>query len=447
MENQPKRSRSSSPHSPQSPRDVQNLQIDSDDSEGQDLFGPELDRDYRENVNLDRYDDESDDQLNFDPMDQETRLVAEAHMRSRDRRMGKPVAFVDNDLPDLPQRRSRFRDEFADFDQNDDQVNPLDLDALRDPKGPLAQFVMMEAPLKTIKLEFHRFLTGYIDAAGLSVYGERIKLMCQNESCSLEIDYPHLFQANATLTYYLVNSPVEMLDVFDQVAMQVVLAAFENYDSIHTEIHCRIAGLPVSESLRDLRQTNLNTLVRVSGVVTRRSGVFPQLKYVKYDCLRCGALLGPFYQDSIKEIKLNRCSSCQAPGPFQINSEQTLYRNYQRLTLQETPGSVLAGRLPRSRDVICLWDLVDCARPGEQIDLTGIYKNTFDIGLNTRNGFPVFSTLIQANHIAKRTRAATATTEQDIAEIRQLATDPQIRQRVIQTHVDYTQYCAKYLWP
>jgi DNA replicative helicase MCM subunit Mcm2 (Cdc46/Mcm family) len=41
---------------------------------------------------------------------------------------------------------------------------------------------------------------------------------------------------------------------------------------------------------------HLNGLVRVSGVVTRRTGVFPQLRVTKYDCLRCGYLLGPFTQ-------------------------------------------------------------------------------------------------------------------------------------------------------
>jgi DNA replicative helicase MCM subunit Mcm2 (Cdc46/Mcm family) len=29
--------------------------------------------------------------------------------------------------------------------------------------------------------------------------------------------------------------------------------------------------------------------------------------------------------------------------------EQTLYKNYQRITVQEAPGKVNAGRLPRSK--------------------------------------------------------------------------------------------------
>lgn len=37
------------------------------------------------------------------------------------------------------------------------------------------------------------------------------------------------------------------------------------------------------------------------------------------------------------------------------------------MTLQESPGSVPAGRLPRHREVILLWDLIDSAKPGEEI--------------------------------------------------------------------------------
>ena len=46
---------------------------------------------------------------------------------------------------------------------------------------------------------------------------------------------------------------------------------------------------------------------------------------------------------------------------------QTLYKNYQRITLQESPGKVPAGRLPRSKDAILLDDLVDTCKPGDEI--------------------------------------------------------------------------------
>jgi len=66
------------------------------------------------------------------------------------------------------------------------------------------------------------------------------------------------------------------------------------------------------------RQFHLNQLVRLTGVVTRRSGVFPQLQQVKYDCLRCGFTLGPFFQNMSDVVKPASCPACQAKGPFEV---------------------------------------------------------------------------------------------------------------------------------
>jgi len=113
-----------------------------------------------------------------------------------------------------------------------------------------------------------------------------------------------------------------MLEIFDEVALDAIIVYFPSYKRIHSEVHVRIADLPLSLTLRDLRRSNLNNLVRVSGVVTRRTGVFPQLKYVKFDCRKCGAVLGPFFQDASREVKVSYCANCESKGPFTVNSEQ-----------------------------------------------------------------------------------------------------------------------------
>ena len=61
------------------------------------------------------------------------------------------------------------------------------------------------------------------------------------------------------------------LSIFDEVATQVVLGEFDSYGDIHDEIYVRISDLPIKDKLRDLRQANLHQLVRVEGVVTRRT--------------------------------------------------------------------------------------------------------------------------------------------------------------------------------
>ena len=114
------------------------------------------------------------------------------------------------------------------------------------------------------------------------------------------------------------------------------------------QIYVRVTELPIADKLRELRQVHLNALVKVGGVVTKRTSVFPMLKLVKFTCVRCGYVVGPFSQNgSGGEIKVQACPECQSTGPFKLNGEQTLYRNYQKICLQESPGSVPAGRVPR----------------------------------------------------------------------------------------------------
>jgi DNA replication licensing factor MCM2 len=135
--------------------------------------------------------------------------------------------------------------------------------------------------------------------------------------------------------------------------------------------------------------------------VTIRSEVFSQLKKIIYKCVKCGFLKGPFYINNINDIRLGSCTSCQSTGPFPIDKQKTIYRNYQKITLQEAPSEVLPGRIPRSKDVILFGDNIDVARPGDYIEVTGVYMNRYECYLNIRQGFPLFLTLIEANCVTK----------------------------------------------
>merc|ERR1719150_880651 len=113
--------------------------------------------------------------------------------------------------------------------------------------------------------------------------------------------------------------------------------------------------------------------------------------------------------------------------------EQTLYKNFQRITIQESPGKVPAGRLPRSKDSILLGDLCDTCRPGDEIELTGVYTNNYDGSLNTAQGFPVFATVIMANHILRKdeSNATKSMTDEDIKAIIALSKDERIGERIV----------------
>ncbi|KAI9019345.1 MCM2/3/5 family-domain-containing protein [Phycomyces nitens] len=417
------------------------------DDEGEDLFGAGMEKDYANDARQDQYEEDGVDDVFYEALDVDDRQAAEMEMRRRDaaiqQRQGRMAnAFLDpmedeTDTMAMPTRQRRRHMHDA---QNDELENmgaaEMTLDDLRTIKNAtVSDWITQEAPRRTIKREFRDFLQTYVDEHGTSVYGERIKDMGERNRESFEVNYEHLTQSKAILAYFLANSPIAMLKIFDDVALSVTLLQYPEYERIHREIHVRITDLPALNTLRELRQGQLNCLVRVAGVVTRRSGVFPQLKWVKFNCAKCGELLGPFYQDIHNEIKIHTCPSCQSRGPFNLNMEQTVYRNYQKLTIQESPGTVPPGRLPRHREVICLWDLIDQAKPGEEIEVIGVYRNNFDASLSTKNGFPVFATIIEANYINKKEDmfAAYKLTDDDKKTIIAMGKDKRIGRKIVKS--------------
>ncbi|UZJ54694.1 hypothetical protein CBS101457_004014 [Exobasidium rhododendri] len=422
-----------------------------EDVEGEDLFGEGMEGDYTGNAALDQYDQGLglNDEEEFDALDDSTRRFAELKMQRRDRAEGKgsygqrsraPNFLGENDDDDefeedelMRRRRRRHYDEYVQAEEEEEEI-PLDQLA-QARTDSLESWIALEPVRKSIMREFKNFLVTCVDAVGNSVYGPRASMVGERNLQTFEVSFNDLVDSKATLAFLLTNCPASMLPLFDVVAFDVVHLYYGEFHRIHEEVYVRITDFPSVQEIRDLRQVHLNTLVRVQGVVTRRSGVFPQMKYVKFDCKKCATVLGPFFQEESKEVKVSFCHNCQSKGPFQINTEQTVYRNYQKMTLQESPGSVPPGRLPRHREVILLYDLIDSAKPGEEVEVTGIYRNNFDASLNTKNGFPVFATILEANHIAKRDDAYAAfhLTSEDESAIKALSNDPNIGKRIIKS--------------
>lgn len=429
----------------------------SDEEDGEDLM-ENYEGDYRRNEAQDHYDlgvGNIDDE-EYEELDAATRRRIDNQLNRRDELMGgnnrsRSQAFLDVDGEDegedqldqyglpIQRRRRRQLDDEGETMEDLEEIDPfneeLSLESLSDIKaGSITEWILQPAVSRSIARELKSFLLEYTDEKGRSVYGARIRSLGEVNSESLEVSYDHLAESKAILALFLATSPAEVLKIFDIVAMEATELHYPNYSQIHQEIHVRIINFPNLINLRDLRENNLNNLIKINGVVTKRTGVFPQLKYVKFDCLKCGAVLGPFIQESHTEVKISFCTNCQSKGPLKINSEKTLYRNYQRITLQESPGSVPAGRLPRHREIILLSDLVDTAKPGEEIEVTGIYKNNYDGNLNVKSGFPVFATIIEANSISKKeisNQNLNLFTEEEEREFRKLSQEKGIIDKII----------------
>ncbi|XP_055321933.1 DNA replication licensing factor Mcm2 [Sitodiplosis mosellana] len=414
-------------------------QEDEEEEDGEELFGDNMENDYRPRPELDHYDMDQLDEDDYSDISQGDRRAAERELNKRDRAMGihrderNLVYDQSDDEDEIPRLKRRMAEKAMETETEDTEMIES-IENLEDTKGySTKEWVSMLGPRTEIANRFKSFLRTFVDEKGQYVYRDAIRRMCEQNRASFVVSYSDLASKEHVLAYFLPEAPSQMLAIFDNVAKDMVLSIFPTYDRVTSDIHVRISDLPLIEELRTFRKLHLNQLVRTLGVVTATTGVMPQLSVIKYDCVKCGYILGPFVQSQDTETKPGSCPECQSGGPFSINMEQTVYRNYQKITMQESPGRIPAGRIPRSKDCILLSDLCDMAKPGDEIEVTGVYTNNYDGSLNTEHGFPVFATVILANHIVVKDskQVVSSLTDEDIATIQKLSKDPRIGERVI----------------
>eukprot|EP01127_Copromyxa_protea_P005769 TRINITY_DN15628_c0_g1_i1.p1 TRINITY_DN15628_c0_g1~~TRINITY_DN15628_c0_g1_i1.p1 ORF type:complete len:893 (-),score=185.87 TRINITY_DN15628_c0_g1_i1:37-2541(-) len=401
---------------------------------------------------LDRYSSDMLDEEDYGDMPLNQRRLAEKAMQTWDKQnnrqtRGRDLLSSDDDEEEVEEvhvRKKRRKAETLDEDDlflseeeefEDDDEEPI---AIEGRQSSLKEWLILDSTRRAVEKRFRKFLREFVDRDGSNKYLERITAMCSSNKESLEIDFADIFSTIPLFAEWLADAPGEVIPLLDEIAFREVTNnhAFPDYGRIHPEIHVRITGLPLAELIRDLRNEHLNALIKVKGVVTRRTSVYPQIRHASYNCSHCSFLHGPFFQDdSPKEAKPAVCASCHGRGPFTLNAEHSHYRNFQKVTLQESPGSVPAGRLPRSKDVILLHDLIDTVKPGDEIEVTGIYKTSFDRQLNTQQGFPVFKTVIEANYVLKPQDAYESfrLTDADERTIRNMSKDQFIGEKLIQS--------------
>jgi len=303
-------------------------------------------RDYQEIPELDHYEREGlDDEANFDDINLEERKAAERELDERDRELDTlrrrlPTALnifddSDQELDDLQRdflRRQRERaqaleyglDEIEEEEGKEEEEDERFLDA-SEARGKLHVWIKEPRTIRWIRKIFKKFLMNFQEN-GEFVYVNKVHDMCSNNKQSLEVHYGHISNSVETLAMWIGFEPAIILPYLNNVAFEVANHFFAGYENIQTEVYVRIRDLPIKDKLRDLRKDNLNHLVRVEGVITRRSQVFSQLKKVYYECQRCGEMKGPILFHNNEPVKLGACTICQSNGPFSIDRENTVYR-------------------------------------------------------------------------------------------------------------------------
>lgn len=151
-------------------------------------------------------------------------------------------------------------------------------------------------------------------------------------------------------------------------------------------------------SPRTLNSRFLNKLVSIEGIVTRTSLVRPKLIRSVHYAEKTGRFHYRDYTDATTTLTTRVPTPAiyptEDPDGNKLTTEYgfSTYIDHQRITVQEMPEMAPAGQLPRSIDIILDDDLVDKTKPGDRVNIVGVYKSLGAGGLNqgesnTLNGF------------------------------------------------------------
>jgi len=222
----------------------------------------------------------------------------------------------------------------------------------------------------------------------------------------IQVSLDEIRSHNREIADGLLNEPFDFTEAFDT-ALKSVVATFTDRPKAETGddvvYYCAYIGSfgEYSCNPRTLGSNQLNHMVSLEGIVTKTSLVRPKVvKSVHYNENQRKFHVRQ-YQD--QTMTTGAASSSVYPtededgNPLVTEYGYCTYRDHQTISIQEMPERAPAGQLPRSVDVIMDDDLVDRVKPGDRIQMVGIYRS-----LGSRNagsGSSTFRTLILANNV------------------------------------------------
>lgn len=286
--------------------------------------------------------------------------------------------------------------------------------------------------------QFKNFIENFKSREGTLKYYERIWHLMTMSQKSLIVDFDDLILFNADLAGRVLDSPMEVLEAFNQALIELVMRENPEYAKHVKKLYVRLRNPPRILRIRELSSDYIGKLVSVEGIVTRVTRIDAKLirakfKHVtefeehEFDYPPEGVII-----DRVE--KPPYCLICNKPGKFSLVIEKSEFVDWQKIVIQEKPEEVPGGQIPRSVEAVLTGDIVDSARPGDRVVVTGILKVQPLIGSPDKRGpRSIFSFYIDVNHIdvQEKVLEEIVITREDEETIWELARDPWIREKII----------------
>ncbi|KAK2863971.1 hypothetical protein Q7C36_003125 [Tachysurus vachellii] len=231
--------------------------------------------------------------------------------------------------------------------------------------------------LREAQREYLDFLD---DDQDQGVHHEKVRSMVSEGQSRLIININDLRRRNEKRAKELLKNAFGELVAFQRALKDMVASIDATYAKQFDEFHVGFEGSFGNKhvSPRTLSARFLGNLVCVEGIVTKCSLVRPKIMRSVHYCPATKKTLERKYTD-LTSLDAFPSSAIYPTKDDENNPLETefglcCYKDHQTLTIQEMPEKAPAGQLPRSVDIISDDDLVDKVKPGDRVQIVGVYR-------------------------------------------------------------------------
>tara|TARA_B100001123_G_scaffold104476_1_gene121113 strand:- start:5160 stop:7241 length:2082 start_codon:yes stop_codon:yes gene_type:complete len=291
------------------------------------------------------------------------------------------------------------------------------------------------------------FLIQFKDKAGSFRYVEDIDKMMSSNSKYINIDYNDLV-THPEIESKFNEDPDEILEAFSRAIKEILHERFPKYaQKIGHEIRARIANYPVQRSLRQINAEIIGKMTSVSGMVLRASEVKPLAKELVFIC-PIGHRTDVILEKGLTITTPIKCSNEKCTHKeLSLEPQSSRFIDVQFVRLQELPEDLPPGQLPHYLDITVKQDLVDDARPGDRVVLTGIVRIEQEkmSGVSKSNS-PLYRLRLDGNNVeflgGKGSKTSRRIQREEISPeeektIKSLSKSPDIYDRIIDSYAPH----------
>ncbi|CAG9818374.1 unnamed protein product, partial [Phaedon cochleariae] len=275
--------------------------------------------------------------------------------------------------------------------------------------------------------DMHREYLDFLDdEADQGKYSQLVKNMIADKSHRLIVNINDLRRKNPNRAKQLLTKAFEEQKAFQTALKEYVMTVSSDFAKDSEEFFVAFEGSFGNKHVtpRSLTSRYLGNLICVEGIVTKCSLVNPKVVRSVHYCPTTKKVMERKYTDvtSFEAVPSSAVYPTQDDdgNPLETEFGLSMYKDHQTISIQEMPEKAPAGQLPRSVDIICDNDLVDCCKPGDRIQVVGNFRCLPNKQGGYTNG--TFRTVVIANNISQLSKEASPRiSREDVQRCKQLA--------------------------